>query len=324
MKAHALYVEEDVWGPVFEDPSYAWPDYPVLYPALEALSADAAGRFDPGLIHAVPAVTLVAFGLASWAVLRTVVPGWLAALTALAAMGQPQLVANFGDNYADGAVAAAISVGLLLVAVWLRAPAGTSALALGACLLCAAGLVKQEALLFVVAALLVAVVLRALAGQSLRPLGAAALVAFVPPAAWLAVAHARGLDSDTYAFARLADAGFLEAESDRFVQAIDWMLTALERRWEVALILLACTAAIAILARARQVPVFVLGWAWLSFVGLAATYLVSRTDLEWHLATSADRVVMTIGVTALVCVPLVVVDAVTGRPDERPSPPAPD
>ena len=51
-KAHALYVEGDVWGSVFREPAYLMQhqEYPILLPALEALTARALGRFDPALI----------------------------------------------------------------------------------------------------------------------------------------------------------------------------------------------------------------------------------------------------------------------------------
>jgi len=49
VKAQALYVAGDVWSPVFTEPEYVMHQqgYPVLLPALEALSAGALGRFDP-------------------------------------------------------------------------------------------------------------------------------------------------------------------------------------------------------------------------------------------------------------------------------------
>ena len=63
-KAHALYVEGDVWGPVFTDPAYGMQheEYPVLLPGLEALASGAIGRFDPPLADIEASVALVAFG----------------------------------------------------------------------------------------------------------------------------------------------------------------------------------------------------------------------------------------------------------------------
>ena len=74
-KAHALFVEGDVWGAVFREPAYLMQhqEYPILLPALEALTASALGRFDQALIDIGPAIVLVAFGWAAWALLRLVI-----------------------------------------------------------------------------------------------------------------------------------------------------------------------------------------------------------------------------------------------------------
>jgi hypothetical protein len=147
--------------------------------------------------------------------------------------------------------------------------------------------------------------------RPLRPLIVAGLAALAPCTAWLVFVRARGFDSGPYEPSRLVDVDFLAAEGGRFTRSAGWMLSALVDDWLVAVVLFGCAAAIALTSRRNQGSLFLLVWAWLSFVGLATTYLVSTADIDWHLRTSADRVVMTIGLAALVSVPILVVDALT-------------
>ena len=101
-KAHALFVEGDVWGPVFTAPAYQMQheEYPVLFPGLEALSSAAIGRFDPRLVDIESAAVLAAFGWGAWAVLRLVMIPAAAAAVALWLTGSAPLIDNGAANYA--------------------------------------------------------------------------------------------------------------------------------------------------------------------------------------------------------------------------------
>ena len=97
-KAHALFVEGDVWGPVFRSSEYFMQhqEYPVLFPALEALSSDALGRYDPTLLDIESAALLLSFGWGAWAILRVVVTPPLAVAAAFALTGSARLITNVG------------------------------------------------------------------------------------------------------------------------------------------------------------------------------------------------------------------------------------
>ena len=169
-KAHALYVEGDVWGPVFRSPAYLMQhqEYPVLLPSLEALSADAVGRFDRGLIDIESGALLVSFGWGAWALLRLVVTPWLAAGVALALTGSVHLIDNGSANYADTALASFTALGLLSAFVWLSRGA-TAVLVLSAVFFAAAASTKAEGLLYALAAIAAVLATARGFGRSLRP-----------------------------------------------------------------------------------------------------------------------------------------------------------
>ena len=153
-KAHALYLDGDVWGPVFRDPAYLMQhqEYPVLLPSLEALSADAVGRFDRALIDIESGALLLSFGWGAWALLRLVVRPWLSAGVALALTGSVHLIDNGSGNYADTALASFTALGLLCAFVWLSRGA-TAMLVLSAVFFAAAASTKAEGLLYALAAI---------------------------------------------------------------------------------------------------------------------------------------------------------------------------
>ena len=184
-KAHALYVDRDVWGPVFRDPAYLMQhqEYPVLLPSLEALSADAVGRFDRALIDIESGALLVSFGWGAWALLRLVVTPALAAGVALGLAGSVRLIENGSWNYADTAVASFTALGLLCALVWLSRGASPM-LALSALFFAAAASTKAEGLLFALAALAAVLATARGFGRPLRSVGWFAGAVLVVPVTW--------------------------------------------------------------------------------------------------------------------------------------------
>jgi hypothetical protein len=308
--AHALYVEGTTSGPVFTDPLYAGghPEYPILYPTLEAMSAHAIGRFDPLLIDVMPALLLLSAAVATWAVLRTVVPPWLAAAVALGVVGAPALVTNLQGNYADGVVALMTALGVLLLAVWLVS-ASPLALALACLYLAAATLVKAEGAVFAVAALLAALVALSGSRRPLRPLALASVVVLGPALVWYGVAKARGVGDESFDFAALADPGYLSGNADRILRASDAMLGALALSWSLSIEVTVLALLLGFLCRRARPGAFLATWIVLSFAGLVSLYLISTAEINWHLVTSADRVVFSLGLGAFVVAPLIAIDA---------------
>jgi hypothetical protein len=309
LHAHAIYVDGTAAGPVFTSPAYngGHPEYPILFPTLEALFAQAIGRFDPILILVLPGLMLIFVAVALWAVLRTVIPPAVAAASALAILGTPAIAENFRGNYADGVVATVTSLGALCLLIWVVSGSNV-ALALASALLACSGLVKSEGLLFAVAAVLAALIAAVGERRSLQPL-ALAIVAIVAPAlSWLVLVRLRGVHQSSYRFAALVDPGYLDTNGFRFTRATLAMLRD-GRSWSAPAALLIAATFMTILARRAWPIVFLLAWISISFLGLATSYLISTAPIEWHLATSSARVVFTLAVGAAVLAPAVAVDA---------------
>lgn len=294
-KAHALFVEGDVWGPVFREPSYRMQhqEYPVLLPALEALTASAVGRFDPTLIDVQPAVVLVAFGWGAWAILRLVVPAAVAAAVALGLTASAPLVDNAADNYADAVVASFTALGLLCLLVWLVR--GSSAtLLLAGLFLAAAASTKAEGLLFALAAIGSAAVVARGHGRSPRTALAFGAGVLVVPVAWMVVDRLNGPGARNVERAALFDPAVVADSVGRIPTAAWRLLEEIDDGWRLlsAAVLLAVLAAC--LMRLWWDAAFVVLWGALAFAGLVGVYYASTAPVDWLLETSADRVVFSV------------------------------
>ena len=303
-KAHALYAGGDVWSPVFTEPEYVMQhqEYPVLLPALEALSAEALGRFDPVLIDVEPAVVLVAFGWAVWGLLRLVTHPALAAVAALALTGSAPLATNAGSNYADTVVASFVALGLLCLFVWLTrsvAPGGTLFLVLAGLFLAAAALTKGEGLLFALAGLATALLLARRLGRRRRDVLVLGCGVLGVALAWALVDRLNGPG------ARNVDlGGALDSDAvDRLTLATERLADELVDGWPVAGLAVVAALGLAVVARVWLPGLFLAVWTLLSFGALVAVYVVSVNPIDWHLGTSADRVVFSIALGAATLAP---------------------
>ena len=303
-KAHALYAGGDIWSPVFTEPEYLMQhqEYPVLLPALEALSAESLGRFDPALIDVQAALVLVAFGWAAWALLRLVAPPALAAGASLALTGSAPLATNAGANYADTVVASFVALGLLCLFVWLTREVqggGTAVLCLGGLFLAAAALTKSEGLLFAIAGLVTAGVVARRLRRPVRDVVVLAAGLLALPALWAIVDRLNGPG------ARNVDlGGAFDAEAvDRAPVAAEALLGELVDGWPVAGLAVVVALVMAAVARSWWPGVFVALWTLLSFAALVVVYVVSVNPIDWHLGTSADRVVFSIALGAATLAP---------------------
>jgi hypothetical protein len=317
-KAHALFVEGDVWGPVFSDQSYFMqhPEYPVLLPALEALAADAIGRFDPSFADVEASVVLVAFGLAVWAVLRVVVLPAVAVTVALGLTASTPLISNVEDNYADTVVAAFTALGLLCLIIWLT-KGSTSTLVLAALFLAAAASTKREGLLFALAAVCTALLVVRAFGRPVRSvvLFAAGVVAI--PAAWAVVDRLNGPGPKNVNTSALRDPDYLVDTADRIPMAAARLVEEIAEGWPLASLLVAVAVAAAVGARLWWDAVFVVVWSALAFAALVWVYFAARDPVDWLLGTSADRVIFSIVLGAATVAPVLVArawDAISRSP----------
>lgn len=306
-KAHALYVEHDVWGPVFRDPAYLMQhqEYPVLLPSLQALSADAVDRFDRALIDIETGAVLVSFGWGAWAILRLVVAPWLSAGVALALTGSVPLIDNGSGNYADTALAAFTALGFLCAFVWLSRGA-TALLVLSALFFAAAASTKAEGLLYALAAIAAVLAVARGFGRSLRSVAWFSVAVLAVPAMWAVVDRLNGPGAKNVDRAALTNPSAMVDASGRIPESARRLLSESWNRWPVACALVVLGLASACVARRWWEAAFGGLWGGLSLAALIGVYYANAAPIDWLLETSADRVVFS-GVLGLaVSAPLLV------------------
>jgi hypothetical protein len=306
-KAHALFVEGDVWGPVFTAAPYQMQheEYPVLFPALEALSSGAIGRFDPRLIDIESAAVVVAFGWGAWAILRLVVLPAVAAGVALWLTGSASLIQNGAANYADSVLAAFTALGLLCLLVWLTKGAD-ALLVLAALFLGAAASTKAEGLLFAVAAIVAAIATARGFGRPLRPailFGAGVLAV---PAVWAVVDHLNGPGAKNVEPMAFVDPSEMLDSAHRIPTAIARLTDEIVDGWPLISIAVVVAIGAACVARLWWHAAFVALWGFLAFCALVGVYYASTAPIDWHLGTSADRVVLSIVLALATMAPVLV------------------
>ena len=311
-KAHALFVDGDAWSPVFREASYEMQhqEYPILLPALEALSAEAVGRFDTSLIDIMPAALVVAFGWAVWAVLRLVVPPVLAAGVALALTGSAPLITNAAANYADSVVAVFTALGLLALFVWLVSGASAIAVTAGV-FLAAAASSKVEGLVFVVCAIVAALTVTRGFGRSIRSTALLGIGALAVPCLWLVVDRLNGPGADNVERRAFLDPGYAAGAADRLPTAFARFLEELGQGWPLVSVAVVTSLAVACLARLWWRSLFVALWGALVLAGLTVVYYASTAPIDWLLVTSADRVVFSVALALGSVTPLLVAPAWT-------------
>jgi hypothetical protein len=290
-KAHALYVQGDVWGPVFADRAYGMqhPEYPVLLPALEALASGAIDRFDPSFADIEGSVAVVAFGWAAWAILRVVVAPVLAAAVAVALTGSAPLIANAVADYGDSVVAAFTSLGLLCVLVWLTR-GSTAMLPLAGLFLAAASTTKSEGLLFALAAVAAASVAARGFGRSVRSVLGLAVGVVAVPIMWMIVDRLNGPGGANIDVTAALDPG----AAGRIPTAAARLMEEMADGWSLAGLLAIIAVIAAVVARLWWEVLFVVLWGVLAFAALVGVYWVTTDPIDWYLTTSADRVVFSI------------------------------
>lgn len=294
-KAHALFVEGDVWSPVFRAAPYRMQheEYPVLFPALGALSSGAIGRFDPRLVDIEAAAVLVSFGWAAWALLRLVVVPAAAAAVALWLTGSTALIENGAANYADSVLAAFTALGIVCVLVWLTRGSG-ALLALGALFLAAAASTKSEGLLFAVAAIVAALLTARGFGRKHRSALVFAGAVLAVPLLWAVVDRLNGPGAKNVEPLAFVDPTEMAAAADRIPTTVGRLTDEIVDGWPLVSLVVILAFAAAGAARLWWQAAFVALWGALAFGALVAVYYAGTAPIDWHLGTSADRVVVSI------------------------------
>lgn len=274
-------------------------DYPVLFSALQAAVYRAMGSLDTQLVHV--QIWLIYIGF-FWTVAGILASrgrplAWVPPLLALAVI-PGFIVDQLYSGDADVPTALFIGLGLLLLTIYVneRSPAS---LAFGSLFLAVAASIKNEGTMACVIAFFAATVVAAFARRWRSAAGlvvaalATAAIAIVPWRIWLAV---HGIHADTVQVtpATLLDFGFLADRADRLMPSIDSLLRELTKdaMWLYlpALFLAVALAGLAV-RRVRPSAAIYLLFCVGYFAALVWAYSMSTHPLDWHLGTSAYRVV---------------------------------
>ena len=309
-KAHALFVDGDVWGPVFREPVYLsqHQEYPILLPALEALSANTLGRFDPRLIDVEAAAVLVSFGWGSWALLRLVVPPAISAVAAFALTASAPLAPNAAANYADAVVASFTALALLCLVVWLARGMVTT-LVLAGVFLAAAASVKAEGLVFAVAALMAAGIAARSFGRRVRPVAVLGSIALVVPVTWMVVDRLNGPGPDNIDRRAFVNLAYIGEALDRIPVAAQRLVVEIASDWSLASLAVLIAFSATLLVRAWRYVLFAGVWGALAFAGLVSIYYAGTPPIDWYLTTSADRVISSLVLGLATIAPVLAVRA---------------
>ncbi len=274
-------------------------DYPLLLPSLEAVAARAMGSFDPRLIHLQFLLFAVAGIAALHALLRERVRAWLLWPGLLALAAAPAFTGQLLTAYADVPLALFIAAGLLAAARWLE-DGEPRTLALAAIFFAAAGLTKNEGLIFVAAAFLGLL----LATGRWRPLLAALAgveAALLPWQLWLAVRH---VHSDTLLSLQSLRVHHPGIGPLAFHALLDQALSL--QAWPL---LLPLFLAAVLAAAGSRLAVFAWAWALVSMCGLTWIYVVSKTEWSNYFSYSGNRVIDSAVVGAAALTPLLAAEA---------------
>lgn len=300
-KAQMLTGHDSLVGEFWTSSSYTWVhlDYPLQYPVWEALHFRAAGGFETQALLRHVWLLLVAFVWAVAYLLREQARPLVWAPLLLLVAAAPGVWDQLLSGYADLPMAIFACLGAISLALWLNRGDGRL-LALAAVMLAAAANTKNEGLMTAVALLLVAYPIALARGFPLRQFvlaSGAVLVAILPWRIWTAVHDIKG----DMPVAEGLNPAYLLDRVDRVWPAVHALAHEVgdQERW-LYLLPLAALAIVACLVSGigRLAAGFYLASLALVAAGLVWSYWISPNPIEWHLATSAPRVV---SVLMLIC-----------------------
>jgi hypothetical protein len=315
-KAKSIVLFNGLDAHFFSAPTTANADYPLLLPAVEATDFRFMGHFDTQVIHFQFWLVFVAFLGTLPALLRDQVRPTLVRSVVVVLACAPSLALHAESAYADVPVAVFVALAGLLGWRWLVLR-DSAALGLFAVFAAAALATKVEGRLFVGALVvsLAGVAARESARRSCEVLGAgfvAALVGLFPWSTWMRLHGIHGMYH--------ADVAGLGSHVQRIGPAIASLLGHGLDPLEWLVVLPSGIAALllaASLGADRRAVALVLSSFLLSLGLLVATYWATPYAFEWHLHTSADRVVVAPVLLVAVLTPVLLESALRGAESTR-------
>jgi hypothetical protein len=290
-KAHALLAYGTPDSPPF-DPALnpgPHPEYPILWPELQANVLRMHHGYDDGLLRAHALVALGCLLLGAYALLADRCGRWWALAFIAPFAASPVVVANASAGNADAILAGMLAIALVATVRGLTEPEDARLLLLAGLCAGAAVLTKNEGLLGVVAILAAAAVVTR--RRVLLALAAAAAVVYVPWRVFRSAHH-------------LTDADFTLTSThlrDRLHELPGIMVTIAGRvlaptAWGAATIL----AVILLVAARGRLRAIAVTWAVLLGAGLTLSYLATSLDPGVRLTRNAERTTLQL-VLGLLC-----------------------
>jgi hypothetical protein len=294
-KARAVVLLGGLDPGFFAEPAYLSLNlnYPLLVPALEAVDFRFMRGFDTRVIHLQFWLILAGFLLTLVELSRERLPSFLYAPVVLAVVVAPSVAIQTASAYADVPLAAFFALAGVCGWRWLER-ADRASLALCGLFSAAALATKLEGAIFVVGlfvVLLVLVARRSLERAAITMLaGVIALAGLVPWRIWLAANETPSL----YALDNAFSPRFLAEHVDRLPTAAGRVAQELldPTSW-LLLVPLALAAALVAtrFARRRDCVLLFFGTSAIALAGLVWSYWATPFELDFHLDTSARRVV---------------------------------
>jgi hypothetical protein len=323
MKARAIILLHGLDPALFAAPAYRslHLDYPLLYPALEAIDFRFMRTLDTQVIHLQAWLLMVGFLVALAELLRDRVPAVLLWPALLLIGLAPSLATQIGSGSADAPMA--IMFALAALAGWRYIDGGdwrwtVLMLAFAA----AAAAVKQEGTVFVALLMLAVIAFSWSARRPLRPVVLSAAAVFASMLPWLlwSKAHHAIQPNGGLPIAQAIHPGYLFGRVDRLPVAVSGMARQALRpgAWTVMLPLavLLCMAAFRA-GRGRRLAGFTLTVVALTTAAVLWAYWIGKPDVHWYVHQSARRTVTTAVLVSGVFVPLLISELASVR---RPAP----
>ena len=321
MKARAIAELGEANVEVFASPAYErlHLEYPLLLPSHHALPLQADGAFSSNTI----VLSCLAFGLAGlfavWGILRDRVRASILLPTIAAIATAPALFGQLATAYADVPLAMLVAAGVVTAARWL-VDRKLEWLTFATLFFSAAALTKNEGLLLAAAAY---VALVAVATGRRRSVALSALVVALVYAPWKAYVVYHDLGAPDYDLSSSFDLPWVFDRLGRGPIAAEGLLREALGPAEFGLLVLLAVVAIAVTVALgpRDLGLFGLGFAALSFGGITWIYVLTPYELTSFLGSNADRVVMAPVIAAAALAPLLVEESAAtlgagpGRPE---------
>jgi hypothetical protein len=312
LKGHALYSFGWADPGLFAGASYRFAnlDYPLLLPSLEAIDFRTMGAFDTRLLHVQFLLFLVAAVLALVALLQDLVPPLILWASALALAVAPAVFDQLLTAYADLPLALVFGIGVAAIGRWTITNERWS---LAVATLCFGGalLTKNEASLFVAAVFLGLVVVARHRWRGIAAAAAVDVALLVPWRIYTTIHHVHDIN---YSLLDSFDYGHIHGRAGvgpiAFRTLGEQMID--PGQWGLLVPIAAVAVLIAFVTGSRALPLFVLVWTIVSWLGLSWIYVISHYGYSYYLDSTKERVVASIVVGLAALTPLIAAEAWTG------------